>query len=203
MILVIGLLVLIAWGAYSLVTAAQSALSYPGDQLAALLDTTPTFNDSSATIIHDVQSLAQLETIQYTVEKVITAEIGQNAFGFLFGDKMLFIAHGTVIAGIDMSKITDEDILVDGETLKVKLPEAEIFIATLDNDKSYVYDREKGWLTKGETTLETNARRVAEDAILEAALEDGILKQAQINAENYLYRFFISLGYKDVEFIDP
>jgi hypothetical protein len=87
--------------------------------------------------------------------------------------------------------------------LTVRLPAAEIFIATLDNDQSYVYDRNIGALNKGEVDLETAARQSAEQEILAAALEDGILAQAQTNAENYLYGFFRALGFNEVVFLDP
>jgi hypothetical protein len=48
--------------------------------------------------------------------------------------------------------------------------------------------------------LETEARRVAEAAIRESALEDGILEQARVNAEGYLFGLFRTLGYTDVVF---
>jgi hypothetical protein len=63
-----------------------------------------------------------------------------------------------------------------------------------------VYDRETGLFRKGEQDLETLARQAAEKEIYEAALEDGILDQASINAEAYLVRFFDSLGFDDVVF---
>ncbi|MHB8779432.1 MAG: DUF4230 domain-containing protein, partial [Anaerolineales bacterium] len=84
--------------------------------------------------------------------------------------------------------------------LYVHLPSVEIFIATLDNEKSYVYDRETGLFTKANVDLETLARQTAEDEIHKAALEDGILVQAQRNAEAYLLKFFTALGYKIVLF---
>jgi hypothetical protein len=73
----------------------------------------------------------------------------------------------------------------------------------LDNDKSYVYDRETGVLTKGDITLETSARRVAEQAIESAAAEDGILDMARMNAENFMSRLLRDLGYPDVVFVSP
>jgi len=79
-------------------------------------------------------------------------------------------------------------------------PRRRIFIATLDNEKSYVYDRDTGALTKGSVDLETLARQAAEDEIRKAALEDGILTQAQTNAEAYLLKFFTALGYRTVLF---
>jgi len=169
-------------------------------QVSQLLNPTPTIIPDPVTYINEVRALARLETIQYSVEKVITAEVGQGSFDFLFGDKLLFVAHGVVIAGIDMEKIQPANLRLDSGVLYVTLPPAEIFIATLDNDKSYVYDRETGALTKGNVDLETLARQAAEDEIRKAALEDGILTQAQTNAEAYLLRFFTALGYKTVLF---
>jgi hypothetical protein len=171
-------------------------------QVSNVLNPTPTILPDPITIIHDVRSLARLETIQYSLEKVIVAESGQGAFGFLFGDRLLFIAHGSVIAGIDLEKMEPEDLRVEEGVLYVQLPAAEVFVAVLDNDKSYIYDRELGALTKGNQQLETEARQVAEAEILASALQDNILDQAQINAENFLYRLFLDLGFPDVIFVD-
>jgi hypothetical protein len=169
-------------------------------QVHDFLNPTPTVLPDPVTIIHEVRSLARLETIQYSMEKIITAEINQGVLGPLFGDKLLFVAHGTVIAGVDLEKLGAEDLWVENDVLHVRLPQAEIFIATLDNEKSYVYDRETGLLTHGDPNLETTARQVAEQEIYKAAIEDGILDQAQVNAEAYLIRLFLALGYPDVVF---
>ena len=169
-------------------------------QISSLLHPTPTILPDPVTIIREVQSLARLETIQYTVEKIITAEINQGVFGPLFGDKLLLVAHGFVIAGIDLSKISISDFVLEGDTLHVQLPDPEVFVATLNNDESYIYDRTTGLFRKSDPELETNARQAAEDEIYNAAVEDGILEQAQTNAEIYLERLFNSLGYYHVIF---
>lgn len=188
-----------ALGPFNQVQQANEGLQ---TQVAGLLNPTPTIIPDPVTYINEVRALARLETIQYSVEKVITAEVGQGTFDFLFGDKMLFVAHGVVIAGIDMEKIGPEDLRMENGVLYVTLPPTEIFVATLDNQKSYVYDRETGFLNKGVQDLETLARQTAEDEIRRAALEDGILQQAQTNAENYLFRFFQSLGYDNIIFMN-
>lgn len=171
-----------------------------GTQVSNVLNPTPTVIPDPVTIVHEVRSLARLETIRYSVEKVISAETRQGIFGFLVGDKILFVAHGTVIAGIDLEKLQPEDMRIESGVLYVHLPAAEIFVATLENDQSYVYDRQLGVLTRGDQNLETIARQAAEDEIESAALEDGILEQAQLNAENFLYRFFLQLGFPEVIF---
>lgn len=170
-------------------------------QVASILNPTPTIIPDPITIIRDIRTLARLETIQYTVEKVITAEVGQEEFAFLFGDRLLFVAHGLVIAGVDMRSLDEDDFKIEGENVFITMPPAEIFVATLDNDKSYVYDREQGILTQGDPNLETQARQVAEDEILNAALEDGILDQAQENAEVFLEFFLQNLGFQEVVFV--
>ncbi|MCC6501406.1 MAG: DUF4230 domain-containing protein [Anaerolineales bacterium] len=171
-------------------------------QMANLLNPTPTIIPDPITYINEIRALARLETIQYSVEKVITGETGQGTFGFLLGDKILFVAHGTVIAGIDMEKLTPENMRFENGVLTVQLPPTEIFIATLDNGKSYVYDRDTGLLTKPDPNLETLVRQKAEEEILKAALEDGILDQAQINAEAYLFKFFAALGFPNTIFVE-
>ena len=171
-------------------------------EVARLLHPTPTIIPDPVTIIQEVQSLARLETIQYSVEKVITAEARQDPFGFLFGDRLLLVAHGSVIAGVDLAEITERDISIDEMgAVTLRLPPAEIFIAALDNEQTYVYDREVGFLRRGDVELESAARLAAEEEILEAALSDGILEQAQVNAEAYLFRLLRSLGFSNVRFI--
>lgn len=171
-------------------------------QVTQFMNPTPTVLPNPETVIRDVRTLARLETIQYTVEKVVTADRGQGALEFFLGDQLIFVAHGVVIAGVDLAQITADRMWLEEGVLYVWLPDAEIFVATLDNDKSYVYDREKGLFTKGDDFLETAARQAAEDQIEQAALEDGILAQAKINAEQFLYRFLLSAGYPDVVFIN-
>lgn len=210
--LAVLLLLFIWWGISALFASiqqtVQQAVAPIGDttgilstQVAQVLNPTPTILPSPQTIIHQVRPLARLETIQYSIEKVVTAQTGQGALAGLFGDKLLFVAHGTVIAGVDMAKLTPNDLWLQGDVLYVRLPDAEIFIATLDNEKSYVYDRDTGLLTKGDVNLESAARRAAEQAIADAALEDGILALAQQNAETYLERLLRALGYPQVVFV--
>lgn len=208
-VIIIGLFVGLPYLLRQLVTDTTAAAVAPiteannqvKTEVAMILHPTPTIIPDPVTIIHEVRSLARLESIQYSVEKVITAELAQGQLDFLFGDKLLFVAHGTVIAGVDLGKMTTQNMWLEDGALYVNLPEPEIFVATLNNDQSYVYDRETGILRKSDADLETKARQVAEQEILESALADGILDQAEINAEAYLERLFRSLGYKEVVFV--
>jgi len=199
----VGVVAAVRTGANRVLQPVSDLTSGIGTQVAQVLHPTPTILPDPQTIIYQVRTLARLETIQYTVEKVITAETRQGVFGPLFGDRLLLVAHGYVIAGIDLEKLLPDNLRVANGILYVELPPAEVFIATLDNDKSYIYDRETGILTRGDVNLETLARQAAENEIRAAALEDGILEQAQTNAEAYLYRLLRSLGFADVIFVEP
>ena len=170
-------------------------------QVSNLLNPTPTIIPDPVTYINEIRALARLETIQYSVEKVVTCQVNQGAFDFAFGDKVLFVGHGTVIAGIDMEKLTPENMRFENGVLSVRLPPAEILVSTLDNQKSYVYDRQTGVLVKPNAELETICRQAAEQEILKGALEDGILEQAQVNAESYLMKFFAALGFPNTIFV--
>jgi len=216
-VLVIGVLVIlivagaaVVGGVWSIQRTTQRAVQPVSDmtselstQVAKILHPTPTVIPDPVTIINQIRPLARLETIQYTVEKVITAEVGQDGLASLFGDKLLFVGHGYVTAGIDLQDIGSKDFVVEDGAIRVRLPAAEIFEATLDNNKSYVYNRETGLLTHGDINLETTARQAAEKQIRQAALDDGILAQAQANAETYMLSLLNKLGYSQVTFIRP
>jgi hypothetical protein len=212
-ILVIGLLLIFGITAFAIVWTVRQTIQQTvspvqdmygglGTRVAQVMNPTPTILPDPVTIVRQVKAVARLETIQYEVEKVITAETGQGALDFLFGDRLIFVAHGTVIAGVDMAKISPQDMRLENGVLFVTLPETEIFIVSIDNQLSYVYDRDTGFLNRGDINLETNARRAAEQEIHRAAIEGGILEMAQNNAETYLYRLLRDLGYPEVVFVE-
>ncbi len=174
----------------------------PHVEIPSLPQPTPTLYPSPVTVIEQVQRLSRLETASYHVEKVITAESGQGPLGFLFGDKLLLIAYGEVIAGVDLGSFGPDDVLTTGDgTVYVRMPPAEIFVATLDNQRTYVYDRRTG-VAGMNPQLETAARQEAERLILQAALEEGILDEAEEQAREVLRALMLGLGFEHVIFVE-
>lgn len=167
--------------------------------------TTTLINTDRASVIKEIRALQRLETASFTIEKIIDGgTTGNNIFQqFLFGDKILLIAHGQVIAGFDLSQISEKDIEVKDTTLRIVLPKPEILVATLDNTQTKVYDRQKGLLNPGEKDLETNARKAAEDSIRQAACDGGILTQASDNARKQLTSLFTALGFTQISIDIP
>jgi hypothetical protein len=178
--------------------AAERTLRKQFEQIA---NPTPTIIPDPVTIVREVRSLSRLETAVYTIEKIITAESQQGPLAFLLGDRLILVAHGQVIAGVDLEKLAEDDITVQEDgSVEVVLPEAEIFVTALSSEQSYIFDRDTGVLGM-KVDLETEARRAAEEEIRQAALEDGILDMAQDNAETYIRHLILTLGFKEVHII--
>jgi hypothetical protein len=157
-------------------------------------------NTDRVAVIKEMRSLQRLETAIFTIEKIVDGgTTGSNIFQqFLFGDKILLIAHGQVISGFDLSQISEKDIDIDGSRIRVTLPAPQILTTALDNTQTRVYDRQKGILNPGEKNLESQARKAAEDSIRKAACDGGILKQASENARKQLTAFLQALGFTEV-----
>jgi hypothetical protein len=183
--------------------AIQSGISrLTGFPSFSLPQPTPTII-SQPPIILRVQALSRLETQRYVMDTVVTAEEPGLLPAPLTGDKILFLGHGEAVAGVDLGRMRDEDIVVYTDTGRVELhvPAAELFYVLLDNDKSRVYDRQTGLFSRADPQLETQVRQMAEQQIRQTALESGIISQAQANAEKTLRALLASLGYTDVKII--
>lgn len=163
-----------------------------------------TFRSSSQTVIKELKSLNRLETAAFTIEKVIDAGTSGNRFQeLLFGDKILLIAHGQVIAGFDLATLKDDSVTVDEQSLRITLPPPMILITKLDSDQTRVYDRKQGLLSKGNKDLESQARLEAEKVIMQAACTGGILEEASQNARSQLSALFKSVGFTSVTISIP
>ncbi len=154
-----------------------------------------------AAVVRQMQALSRLETYTYLTEQVITAERGGSQFyNFFLGDKLLLIASGEVIAGFDLNKLNEGDVVVspDGSSVTVTLPPAEVLVSRLDNTKTQVYSQETGIFTKGDPGLESEARRVAEQRIVEAACDAGILSRAAEQGRLAVEGLVKSFGFDNV-----
>jgi hypothetical protein len=169
------------------------------------LPVTPVILPNPATIVREINDLARLETASFEFEKVITAETRQDLLWGALGESMVFVAHGKVYAGLDFADMAVDDLQVyDPQTVYVYLPEVHIFedIPLLDNEKSFVADRDTGILTRSDPQLETQVRVEAEKAIAEAAAESEILERANTNAREFMTNFLAGLGFENVIFTD-
>ncbi len=90
---------------------------------------------------------------------------------------------------------------VEDGKVTVDLPPARILDSSLDEDKTRLYDRDRGLLRiRGNDALLEEVRRDAEDEMVKAAQEQDLVAKAQDNAEEGIRGFLGSLGYEEVEF---
>lgn len=159
-------------------------------------------------VVREIRQLNRLETATFTIDKIIEAGTSGNQLKQLFfGDSVLLVAHGQVIAGFDLSQIQNQDVNVSGlgdnQTVTLNLPAPQIIITDLDNQQTRVFDRKTGLFSKGDKNLEAEARLKAEQSIKQAACEDGILEQAGISGRKQLTALLYSLGFKQVQINFP
>lgn len=150
--------------------------------------------------VRNVAKLTTVEMVEYT-----TVEKG-NDFGWLNwarGDRIFLFAVARIGGGVDMERVTTSNFEVDEDSgsVTVQLPPAEIIFVEVDSDATQVYDRDTGLLTRGDAQLESDARQVAEEVLVNAALEHGILDRARANAEATISSFLMGVGYTDVTFV--
>lgn len=155
-----------------------------------------------AAVIKQVETLSRFETTSFGIDKIIELGTDYNQLKeFFFGDKILLVAHGKVIAGLDLSTMEEEDFSGSGDSITVKLPPPQILETSLDNNSTRVYDRDRGLLTKGDLDLEANARQRAEKEIRQAACDGGILEEANKNAVQQLTLLFKTAGFEEVSIV--
>jgi hypothetical protein len=154
------------------------------------------------TVVRQIQQLQRLETVRYTMDKIISGERGSAALPrFLVSDRLLLVAHGEVIAGVDLAKLQASDVTVQGRTVTVRLPRTEILVTRVDNTKTRVYSRDTGLLSSPDPNLESEVRQEAERQMQQAAEQEGIVKTAQDNAQSALTTILKGLGFERVEFL--
>ena len=156
---------------------------------------------SQPTVVDRIQKLQRLETVVYTMDKIVTGEKESAVLpNFLAGDRLLLLVHGEVIAGIDFQMLKPSDVQVTGKKVHVRVPQAQLLVTRLDNSKTRVYSRQTGLLVPTDPDLESQVRDDAERELRRSALADGILQKAQENARSTISSLMQSMGFENVEF---
>jgi Protein of unknown function (DUF4230) len=153
------------------------------------------------TVVRQIQQLQRLETISFTMDKIISGEHDSPYLPkFLVSDRLLLVVHGEVIGGVDLSKLQPADVVVQGQSISLRLPQAQILVTRLDNAQTRVYSRDTGLFSSPDPNLESEVRQEAERQLQEAAMQGDILKTANGNARSTISSLLQGLGFKKVDF---
>ena len=158
------------------------------------------FNVDQPTVVHQIQQLQRLETVNYTMDKIISGEHA-NAYlpKFLAGDRLLLVVHGEVVGGINLANLKSSDVLIQGQKVSIHLPAAEVLSTRIDNARTRVYSRDTGLFSTPDPNLESEVREEAERELQQAAVQDGILKIAANNAQSTISGMLKGLGFREVD----
>ena len=167
----------------------------------AVTGRTLTIDVSQPTVVDRIQRLQRLETVVYTMDKLVTGAKENPIFpDFLAGDRLLMMVHGEVVAGIDFTNLKLGDVRVDDKQIHLHLPASQVFRTRIDSAKTRVYSRQTGLLVPTDPNLETQVRQEAERQLQEAALADGILRTAQQNGASTISSLLQGLGFEKIDF---
>src|SRR5438876_3068100 len=151
---------------------------------------------NTTTILPQIQTLSELVTVKYVLEKVVILEdvkwYGEN--------RVLLVAHGIVKAGVNLQELKPEDVRVEDRRVILKLPRATITDVYLDEKNTRVVDRTTGLLRAFDKDLEQSARRQAVGDLSLSARYNGICGDAEERARLQLTSLFHQFGL-EVEFI--
>lgn len=155
---------------------------------------------SQPTVVAQVQRLARLESVTYTMDKVVEGDKELYPLpDFLVGDKLVLVTEGHAIAGVDLSKLKSSDVQVHEDAVRLHLPPAELLSVSLDEQKTHVYSRQTGLLAPADPNLESQVRAQAQQDLEQSALKAGILGTASRNACSTVTALLLGLGFRQVQ----
>ncbi|BBC23708.1 DUF4230 domain-containing protein [Pseudanabaena sp. ABRG5-3] len=146
---------------------------------------------SRSLVIQQVKDVSELTTAIFETENIIDVK-KKGGIGGVGESKLLYIAHGSMRVGFDLSEFHDDDILIENNKITVNLPPLKVLDTKLDVNESRVYDYSRGWLINlGPDVVELveSAQREAITKIEESACKDWLIKTANERVKQIAQRF--------------
>ena len=163
---------------------------------------------SQPPILKSIEDINEYHAAVGNFEVILDVEEDVNWVpSFIAGERSLFVAAGTVDAYVDFSGLAEGDVVLseDGTTAEIRLPEAELAEPNLDQERTYLYDQDRGLADRIEDALSTDDQgdiyELAEEKLRTAAAESELTDQARENTEAMLTGLGRSLGV-EVTFVE-
>ncbi|NTU85541.1 MAG: DUF4230 domain-containing protein, partial [Chloroflexales bacterium] len=144
-------------------------------------------------ILRRIQALNSLEAAAFHMEAVVP----QNKAGTWWkawqdAQKAIFISDGTVVAGINLSKLTADDVQVsaDGKMIHITLPPAELLNVSVTELKAMNIQTGLLGLVHLDEELRQQAQHDALARLQSIACDSGILEVATENSARDIERLF-------------
>lgn len=153
-------------------------------------------------VVTQIQTMSQLTTSAFNIDTVITAQ-KTGTWQRLWQDeqKGLFIAKGRVLAGVDLSKITADDVDVhypkgidEPVKIMITLPNSQIFEVFLDDIQVYDWQTGLFGVVDNDPDILAQAQASAKAEVLKKACQGDILTLAKDNATEQIKGLFTLTG---------
>jgi hypothetical protein len=167
---------------------------------------TETVDRSSPAVLKAIQDLEQLRAASGHFEVIIDVEKDTRFVpAVIRGERILFVAVGTVDAGVDLGGVDEDAVDVRGRRVSIDLPAARLLAVRVTPEQSYVYDRDRGLIDRvasvfqDSPTGERELYSLAEDKLLAAARGgSGLLARAERNTRATLTALLRALGFEQI-----
>jgi Protein of unknown function (DUF4230) len=168
---------------------------------------TETVDRSQPAVLKAIQDLEQLRAASGHFEVIVDVEKDTRFVpAVIRGERVLFVAVGTVDAGVDLAGVDEDAVDVRGRRASIDLPAARLLAVRVDPERSYVYDRDRGLvdrvasLFQDSPTGERELYSLAEDKLVAAARGgSGLLARAERNTRATLTALLRALGFERIE----
>jgi len=146
-----------------------------------------------------LKELSELATVEYSITKIIKASDDQT--WYKIGDrKILMSCQASVKSGIDLSKLTAEDITINGDDISLTLPKATILSLNILPENIRTEFQEVGLFRSDFTAAERNQLMSQGETQIRNSIEaTGILQTAESNASLFIGQFLRQLGYQHID----
>jgi len=146
--------------------------------------------DKTVNVVEEINQLAEFTTATY-YQEIFICKVKERTF---FDDELVIIAKGKVRAGFDLSTLTAEDIAVDANTIKIKLPKVKI-LDVITNPSNFETFVEIGKWSFDEVN---EFKQEAREKLEKIAIEGGIFELAEKSAFEKLSSLFQALGFQEI-----
>jgi hypothetical protein len=166
-----------------------------------------TTDKSQPTLLLSIQDLSRFEAaagnFQVIVDQKDTVKYIPD---FIYSNRVLFVAAGSVDAYVDFSRIASDDIKADvnAKTVEIHLPAPQLDDVNLDQDKTYVYDESQGVANKVHDFFSNDPNKMqrfyqlGEQRIAQAAKDSDLSERAAENTKKMLDQLLRSVGYTTI-----
>ena len=170
---------------------------------------TETIDRSGPAVLKSVQNLHDFRAASGHFEVIVDVEKDTRLVpDSIKGERVLFVAIGSVDAGVDFSGLDEGAVEVsdDRRSVVLELPPATLAEPDLDVDRSYVYDRDRGAIDRiqslfgNDTGVQSDLFPLAEEKLAAAARDgSGLVARAERNTRLMLEGLLRSLGFTRVD----